>query len=164
MSAHGAVPQRTLHLIDIENLTGGWPTRHAVPRLAQAYRHQVSVGEQDHVFAAFCPTYGSYGLYLPSWMKFRIGNGGVNGADDALLDLADDPTWVARRFRRVSIGSGDGIFADLAESLEAAGVGVTMVTALGRASKRLKRVCSSRLRLTFADHRPLWCRGLSEAS
>ena len=71
---------------------------------------------------------------------------GLDGADLALLDEVAE-IELLRRFDRVCIGSGDGIFAAAAAKIAAAGVEVTVVTR--------PRALSGRLRLATMDVRYL---------
>jgi hypothetical protein len=61
---------------------------------------------------------------------------GPDGADLELLDVVAYEN-VAARFTHVAIASGDGIFADAAAGLAAAGVWVTVVTRRNSLSARL---------------------------
>lgn len=74
---------------------------------------------------------------------------GPDGADLALLDEVRDYKWVAERFHRIVIGSGDGIFAELAAALTGLGVHVGVVSrpdalsfSLGRTATTIHYVSS----------------------
>jgi hypothetical protein len=71
---------------------------------------------------------------------------GVDGADLALIDELADIDWIADRFDRVVIASGDHIFAHHAARIAAAGIRVDHVAHSGR--------CSASLRL--AVHHTHW--------
>jgi hypothetical protein len=76
------------------------------------------------------------GLSWPGAL-LRIGRG-ADGADLALL--AEAPLdWVASRFDRVVIGSGDGIFVDLVRQLRLHGRRVTVVGRSGSVAGKLRR-------------------------
>jgi hypothetical protein len=123
---------RSLHIIDIENLTGAEHTNlDAVLSASGIYRHSVEMGPMDQIIVGtnMSPDYRlTVGL---EWPGARVVSGhGPNGADQALL-AAVEPAWVIRRgFARVVIGSGDGCFAALGTILKRAGV---VVHVIGRA-------------------------------
>ena len=131
-------PNRALHLVDLENLIGapGGP-RWAVADTMGRYLLASGWQPGDHVVVAACG---------PLILQYQTGSGvasrsivavGPDAADLALIAAAD-PTFVARRFDRVVIGSGDGIFAQLAAELEGCGVVVTVVGRGGAISRRLR--------------------------
>jgi hypothetical protein len=130
---------RTLHLVDIENLCGGpFATLEQLEPSVDAYRRAVAVRPGDHVVIA-C----NRGLLLEAGLawpgaRLRVGNG-PDGADLALLDAAV-PDYVASRYDRVVIGSGDGIFADRAHELRSAGLVVAVVSRRESLSARLADV------------------------
>jgi len=118
---------RTLHLVDVENLMGG--PRAGLMSVADALDdYDVAVGVQpgDHMVIAGHPLVAyRAGLARPG-RCVRAAHG-HDGADKALLRdaaVAD----LARRYDRVVIGSGDGIFADHVVQLRAAGLPVVVVS------------------------------------
>jgi hypothetical protein len=64
---------------------------------------------------------------------------GVDGADRALLAMVADPRWVAARFDRVVLGSGDGIFVSALASLRNLGVATGIVAPENNISWALRR-------------------------
>jgi hypothetical protein len=133
-AARRPFPARTLHLVDIENLTGtGLPAEWEVATIRQAYAWRVGIGEMDQVII------GCNHNALPSawfgWPGARcLVRSGPDGADIELLGVisAED---VAARFNHVVIGSGDGAFTGAAAALGSACRKVTVVsrrTALAR--------------------------------
>lgn len=67
---------------------------------------------------------------------------GRDGADRVLLAAAA-PEWVARRFARLVIASGDAAFVDLARAVRALGVAVVVVARAEGLAGRLRRAgCS----------------------
>lgn len=136
-------PPRTLHLIDIENLMGG-PRRgpSAVETSWHLYKQRVGVGANDHVVTA-----SNGALALDVGLRIRgqhlIGNG-PDGADRALLRRISDTNWIALRYERVIVGSGDGIFVDAVRELTRNGIRVgvasrrdALATELARAARFL---------------------------
>ncbi len=132
-------PERTLHVVDIENLAGA-----ALPGLAllaevQArYLARLALGCDDQVVMAA----SHRGLLdaAVAWphARYRV-RSGKHGADLALIDVLEHEN-VAARFSHVVIGSGDGIFGRSAASLAARGVRITVVSRPGSLSTGLARI------------------------
>jgi len=119
-------PERTLHVIDIENLVGS-----AIPDTGQVrdvqdwYAQHVGFGPDDMVVVA-TSHYGLLNAAL-AWphARYRV-RSGPDGADLELLDVLlheNIPYW----FTRVVLGSTDRLLGRTAESLAARGVNVTVV-------------------------------------
>jgi hypothetical protein len=131
---------RTLHLIDIENLTGAdHLDLRSVARASAAYRRRANIGPLDLAVIGtnMNPLYRlTVGL---EWPGARIVSGhGHDGADKALLAAAN-PEWVVDRgFDRVVIGSGDRAFAALAATLADAGVRVQVIGCWGSVHTSLR--------------------------
>ena len=131
--------ERRLVLVDVENVAGGalrtaaaaeWARRVVEDAVIVLPGEQVviGVGTFDGVFHA-----------KRAWPQARVVlMPGRDGADRALLDVLCSES-VGERFGRVSIVSGDGIFAEAAAELGTQGV---TVTAFG-----WRRCMASRLRL-----------------
>lgn len=128
---------RSLHLIDIENLLGDpWITG---PAVGDTYEAALAAGEHrpgDLVYVA-----------ANRWMLAELGfvahtpchlfvAHGEDGADIALLAHAP-PEWVAKRFDRLVIASGDHIFATRANAVREMGVLVDVVRGIGGVSRDL---------------------------
>ena len=124
-------PERTLHIVDIENLAGA-----AVPSLALVsetqgrYLKQLVLGMDDQVVMA-----ASHLALLDAacgWpnARYRV-RSGKDGADLELIDVLEHEN-IAARFSHVVIGSGDGIFGRPAAPLAAGGGRVTVVSRPGR--------------------------------
>lgn len=132
---------RCLHMIDIENLAGpGHRCLEALAFATGAYRATAPVTAGDLVVVA-CDRAPEkrfqVGLLWPAAQ--RLSAHGPDGADRALL-MALDPAWLASRFSTVTIGSGDGAFADLARTLRARGVEVGVVARRGSLARDLRIV------------------------
>lgn len=120
-------PDRALHVVDIENLAGA-----AIPSLGQVtevqgwYGTRLGLGADDLVVMA-ASHLGLLNMAL-GWphARYRV-RSGPDGADLELLDvlLHED---VATRFTHIVIGSGDGVFGQVAASLSARGIWVTVVS------------------------------------
>jgi hypothetical protein len=117
----------TLHLIDAENLAGDpYARRDTTLEVLLKFSRIADYSDGDLAYLA-----GNRYLLdpvifdLPLTARSRHASG-PDGADKVLL--ADAPTdWVCRRFRRLVVGSGDHIFAGLAEAALRAGLAVTIV-------------------------------------
>jgi hypothetical protein len=130
---------RTLHLLDVENLAGGtWSGPEAVAPALDAYRRSVGVAEADHVVIGSGPTLAVAAKLAWPGSQVVVGRG-VDGADRALLRTVD-PAFVAARFDRVVIGSGDHAFAGVVSALRARGVAVCVVAAGPSLSRDLRRL------------------------
>jgi NYN domain len=134
-------PERSLHVVDIENLAGA-----AVPSLALAaevqgrYFARLDLGMDDQVVMAA----SHLGLLdaARAWphARYRV-RSGKDGADLELIDVLEHEN-VAARFSHVVIGSGDGIFGRSAASLAARGVRITVVSRQLSLAPGLARVAS----------------------
>jgi len=134
-----ALAPRTLHLVDIENLAGGpeQVDRWFQPSLRQ-YRATAAPRLADHVvLAADRTVYARTAWDVDRGWSYRFGVG-PDGADRALLDAAE-PAWVAGRFDRVVVGSGDHAFAPLVVDLLGRGLEVVVVSRPRNLSGRLRR-------------------------
>jgi hypothetical protein len=132
-------PGRTLHLVDVENLMGGpFAGGNAMRESSRRYREAANVGLRDHVVIGCNPALALEAAC--NWPgKLLVAGRGPDGADLALLEQARDARWVAQRFDRVVIGSGDGIFCDMAAALRSYGVAVGVVAVEGSLSHSLAR-------------------------
>lgn len=118
--------ERSLHLIDIENLTGSPSPSPADVRWYQLAYAALHVGPTDQVIVA-CSHHAAPSVRW-EWRRARhLWRSGANGADLALLDVIDKER-VAERFDSVVLASGDGIFTDAVARLGAQGVDVTVVS------------------------------------
>lgn len=129
-------PRRAIHLIDVENLCGyPRPSDREVRAVRDEYAAAVCIGRHDHVVLAV--NHGAALEVGACWPGRLILGSGPDGADLALLAVATHEA-IAVRFDEVVIASGDGIFADLAARLTAAGVAVRVVSRLQSLSRRLQ--------------------------
>jgi hypothetical protein len=122
------VSGRTLHLIDLENLAGD-PAADPETALRTFDRYLALACWQDGdlVYVATNPALASQICWdMPIKCNFRTACG-PDGADNALLRNAS-PEFVARRVRRMVIGSGDHIFIRRAVAVRELGVGVGVVS------------------------------------
>ena len=140
-TARGRFPQRTLHVVDIENLAGtAIPSRMQVSKVQRMYLSRLGFGADDQVvMAASHRGLLEAALAWPN-ARYRV-RSGPNGADLELIDvlLHED---IPGRFRHVVIGSGDGLFVRAAMILAAGGVRVTVASRPDSLSNLLRRVAS----------------------
>jgi hypothetical protein len=117
---------RTLHLVDLENLLGDQRRERCA---VDGFRHYLELARWspgDQVIVASHPEIvGQIGFAhpVPCNLDATVGN---DAADVMLLSLAP-VELVARRYTRLVIGSGDGIFLARARAARALGVGVLVV-------------------------------------
>ncbi len=128
--------ERTLHLIDIENLTGSSsPSAEQVRDCRELYEASF-VGDFDLVVIA-C-SHHAFPAVGWEWRRARhILRSGQDGADLALLDVIA-LEGAAERFESVVVASGDGVFTDAVARLGTAGVHVTAVSRPESLSRRLR--------------------------
>lgn len=132
--------ERTLHLIDIENLTGSASPTSLEVGLCRELYEATFVGESDLVVIA-C-SHHAFPAVAWEWPRARhLLRSGENGADLALLEVIA-LEGVSERFGSVVVASGDGIFADCAARLGAAGVHVTAVSRADSLSRTLRLAAS----------------------
>lgn len=130
-------PGRHLILIDIENLAAtASPTREEVDAVVAGLREVVPGFDDDQKIVA-CSHHAAP-IVAFSFLRVRhLWRSGANGADLALLGVLHDER-VDERFERVTICSGDGIFATCAAWLAGAGVEVAAVALPGHLAARLE--------------------------
>lgn len=126
MSSHRTAPTGTQHVVDIENLLRGRVTSDRVRAAFAEYRALVPIGPDDDVVVGLGRERGTAAFDVPAPARVRIGAAGPDGADHALLD-AVDPVFSARRYERVVLATGDGIFQPMARALRDAGAHVVLV-------------------------------------
>lgn len=141
--------RRTLHLLDVENLTSGCITTKALTRLWAVYDQIVGVTPQDQVVVAVADRHALTTWYaLPPGIRRVVAGSGPDAADRALTDSIDIP-YTAARFMGLIIGSADHHFATIARTARMAGLDVVQVLPSGAfTSARLYRECSRQIRLT----------------
>ena len=128
----------SLIMVDIENQVGASElTAENVVEVKTALDLLEGAGVM-HVVA--CSHHNAKAVMF-NWPKARIIlKSGKDGADLALIEVATDER-VGKRFDRVVIASGDGIFAEVAKDLSNDGVQVCIVCGRGALSKNLELQC-----------------------
>lgn len=139
----GFVPAgRSLHLVDVENLMGG-PTRGdlVLRRTLAEYREAATVRPGDHVIIGANPQVGI--VAKASWPGARlVVRRGADGADFALLECVQDVDFIAARYDRIVVGSGDAAFDLVATQYRGCGLAVGVVARRGSLSYVLGRSAS----------------------
>lgn len=128
---------RQLILIDIENLIGTpSPTCEEV-EMSEAVLRLVLPGFDAAQRIVACSHHAAHTVAFGFPGARHLWRSGPDGADLALLDVLENER-VDERFERVTICSGDGIFAASAARLAAAQVDVTVVSLPGHLATRLQ--------------------------
>ena len=136
---------RHLILIDIENLAASpAPTCGDVEAVLLALQEAIPSFDDDQRIVA-CSHHAAGVVAFAVPRARHIWRSGTDGADLALLDVLENER-VAERYERVTICSGDGIFATTAARLAGSGVEVTVVSLLGHLAARLELAAG---RVTF---------------
>lgn len=106
--------KRALHVLDLEYLGHGPAcTGPDLDRALGSFRELAGWGNCDQALGAASHWVCKRVAFdLHQSMRLLPAGGGPDAADHCLLDNID-PAWVAKRFGRVVIGSGDHIFQDL---------------------------------------------------
>jgi hypothetical protein len=139
MSTSSITSHRTLHLVDLENLVGNPRATGAVVHdTLRRYLDTAGWRPGDHVIVASNPGIIREFAFNPQVPCNVHACKGTDGADAMLLALAQ-PELVARRYARVVIGSGDGVFASVAGAIQRLGVHVLVVARSDGCSHRLRR-------------------------
>ncbi|MCG5213734.1 PIN domain-containing protein [Streptosporangium soli] len=140
---------RTVHLLDVENLVGSArPGTREVATMMTHYRRRVPAGVMDQYVVAV-----NHGALLTVGMALTgvqlLARSGRDGADNALREVIMLDHLDAR-FERVVIGSGDGIFTELAAWLAGLGMLVVVVSRPGALSHGLRRTAREVIPLDLA--------------
>jgi hypothetical protein len=128
---------RHLILIDIENMAATpSPTGEDVEAVVEALRKAVPGFDDDQKIVA-CSHHAAQTVPFAFPAARHLWRSGPDGADLALLDVLENER-VDKRYERVTICSGDGIFAATAAWLAGAGAEVTAVSLLGHLAARFE--------------------------
>lgn len=141
---------RTLAILDIENLLGGRVTPDRVRLLDHAYQQLQPIGPWDLCTVATAPAHiaNTYPLARP-WRRV-IGPPGPDSADLALL--RDGVPWDRlHTFSRVVVASGDAAFLPVIEAANRLGIPSTIITSdLTFPHWRLYQACTQHRQLRLA--------------
>ena len=146
---------RSLHLIDLENLCGsGLPPTSVIERVWNTYRYGVSTSPEDHYIVGTSHAFAMRAWFvLPAQGIQRRTRSGKDGGELAILtDL--DLAHTVRRFDRLVIASGDGMFSETAMTAREHGLHVHQVSGIGTCSRRLAAAAHTHSRLRLDAIRP----------
>jgi len=140
-------PLGELVLADLENLAGGPDA--SEERFRQVWTavrlHAVHMDSDTRTVVATSSHAAKRAWFaLGDSPVQRLVRDGVDGADKALLEVAS-PDEIARRYRRVTICSGDHAFAPLARDLRSRGVQVSLLIGRGDPARELIEACPFRI-------------------
>jgi hypothetical protein len=128
---------RHLVLIDVENIAGTpCPTAVELAWVEQQL-HEVIADLDDTQCVVACSHRAARTVAFAFPKALRRWRSGVDGADLALLDEMSD-LRVMQRYGRVTVCSGDGIFAEPLAALAEAGLETAVVSRKSALSTRLK--------------------------
>jgi hypothetical protein len=128
-------------MLDIENLLGcAIPSKSQLTLLETQLEKLLPLAPVCHSVVA-CNHLAAHCLFGWQSSGRMILRSGENGADLALLE-SEDFDFIADRYQKVVIGSGDGIFSHCANFLVQKGLEVVVVSRSGSLSKTLARVAS----------------------
>lgn len=123
-------------LIDIENITGTPSPTWEEIQVAKAGLCQVVAGFNDAQHIVACSHHAAPVAAFAFPKSRHLWRSGPDGADLALLDVLTNES-VGQRFDRVTICSGDGIFAASVAWLAEENVDVTVVSLPGHLNAHL---------------------------
>lgn len=154
MNTHAAYANRTIHLIDIENLCGQAAVTVDRAREARAaYEKRIAIGPHDHVViaSARASVFAAYTVWPEARRMWRDGK---DGADICLASVIAHE-HIERRYGSVVLASGDGGFTEFVDYLTARGTRVTVVTGGSHLSHRLSVAASKIVCLRLPELAPL---------
>jgi len=145
---------RTAYFLDLDNLAGsGQPSADDIHRVLDEFERLCEPCQDDQVYCAGTAISAYHCAdYRPNY-RVAVGRG-KDGADRRLLELGD-PEHVSRRFQRVVIGSGDGIFARLAQEYMTRGMRVELLVGKGALANNLHRAFKRHIRDEVSNVRRL---------
>ena len=138
MTTSSTIQPRSLHLVDLENLVGN--PRATGPIVRDTFDRYLALADWrrgDHVIVASNPwLIGEVCFDLPVPCNVHTAHG-EDGADLVLLSHAP-PELIVKRYSRLVVGSGDGIFANRARHARDLGVNVLVVSRPASCSWKLR--------------------------
>ena len=142
---------RTIHLVDLENLSGEAFAGPAVTRRAiDTYLHLADWRVGDKVTIVTNRLHARTAVFEipPIAHTFHPSPAGVDAADHVLIAHADVDLIEQQRFGRLVIGSGDHIFAGLAAAAMRAGVEVWIIGRYSSIARELRETASQTRHMT----------------
>jgi len=133
-----APADRVLHLVDLENLAAGRFDPDALKAARDRYRMGASPAPHDHIVVAVNPRLAVTAGGLFPGARVRSARG-PDGADLELLDHVANTAWIAARYARIFVGSGDHIFESVARRFRRLGITVQVISRRRSLSRALAR-------------------------
>ena len=97
-----------------------------LPDAIAEYKTAMPVGDEDHVIIGANPMLGL--VAKNCWPEARlVVRGGPDGADIALLETVKDVDFIAARYDRIVVGSGDHVFESVVSAYQMCGLPVGVV-------------------------------------
>jgi len=128
---------RHLVLVDIENIAGTPAPSPDAVRVAIADLEESVPGFRSAQKVWACSHRAAQTVAFAAFPDRQLWRSGPDGADRALLEVLDGER-IAERYERVTVCSGDGIFADSIARLVGHGVTVEVTARRGHVSGRLR--------------------------
>ena len=141
---------RHLVLIDIENLASEpCPSIRLLEEVKESL--MAAISDFDHLpCVVACNHRAAPNVSFAFPKALRRWRSGKDGADLALLYEMDD-LRVMSRYQRVTLCSGDGIFAESMATLAQAGINTTVISLNGHLAKRLELAAGTVVKLPSAE-------------
>ena len=140
--------RRSLHLVDIENLVCGcYAPSQMVLQQYRTYLEVAAWQHQDQVVVASSRLVGqavTFGIHATVPCSYTLVRPGPDAADRVLIDTG---RYMIARVGRLVVGSGDGLFTDLADQAREAGLRVKVVGVDGHISAALTGAADSAVAL-----------------
>lgn len=147
----GILANRTVHLVDLENVIGrGHLTESAVRQAFLAYARCGVLAAYDHVIVAT----SHHNLLAAGfgWPHARyVTRSGPNGADLALQEVMANER-LQQRFGACILLTGDGGFAHPVAALIGRGLRVEVIAPMGRMSASLRLAATASCELDFTSN------------
>jgi hypothetical protein len=145
---------RALHVIDLENLAGGWLGGSRAREVWLTYERGIGIQNGDRVIIVVSSMFAAeVRPVIPSYVRLAFCAPGPDAADRLLQKLA--AAEINRtRFAMVVIASGDGSFVCTAELARSRGMNVWLVSGRASVARKLAAICPLRSRLRLPGRRP----------
>ena len=145
---------RALHVIDLENLSGGRPGWRRSREVWLTYERGIGIQNGDRAIVVVSSMFAAaVRSVVPSYVQLKFCPPGPDAADRVLQELA--AAEISRsKFAMVIIASGDHSFAGTSELARSRGMDVWLVSGHGSVSRKLAALCPLRFRLRLPGQRP----------
>jgi hypothetical protein len=130
---------RTLHIVDVDNLTVGPTEFQCVAEAAALHYRRAAKSRRGDLFVVGCDT-RAVAVTILAWRGARVVHGTGPDIVDAML-IDELAAHTPGDFVRVVVGSGDYAFAPIAEWLQRSGTTVEVVSRRGAIANSLAAAC-----------------------